>query len=70
MIKLICNAPITTGATDKYILKMSPNDFIGDLRAELTRWYCTLKPSMTNVLTQNLINSGKKVDLPLPSNPN
>jgi hypothetical protein len=55
MIKLICNAPITSGATDKYILKMSPNEFIGDLRAELTRWYCTLKPSMTNVLTQTLL---------------
>ncbi len=59
MIKLICNAPITTGATDKYILKMNPNEFIGDLRAELTRWYCTLKPSMTNVLTQTLLTVEK-----------
>lgn len=66
MIKLICNAPITSGGTEKYILKMSPNDFIGDLRAELTRWYCTLKPPMTNVLTQTLLTIEKN-DLPTSS---
>jgi hypothetical protein len=43
---------------------MAPNDFIGDLRAELTRWYCTLKPSMTNVLTQTLLTI-EKTDLPI-----
>ncbi|CAF4241140.1 unnamed protein product [Rotaria socialis] len=59
MLKLICNAPITSGGTEKYILKMSPNEFIGDLRAELTRWYCTLKPPMTNVLTQTLLTIEK-----------
>lgn len=68
MIKLICNAPITSGGTEKYVLKMSQNDFIGDLRAELTRWYCTLKPPMTNVLTQTLLTIEKN-DLPT-SNPN
>jgi hypothetical protein len=64
MLKLICNAPITSGGTEKYILKMNPNEFIGDLRAELTRWYCTLKPPMTNVLTQTLLTIEKN-DLPL-----
>lgn len=59
VLKLICNAPITSGGTEKYILKMSPNEFVGDLRAELTRWYCTLKPSMTNVLTQTLLTIEK-----------
>ncbi|CAF1418467.1 unnamed protein product, partial [Adineta steineri] len=67
MIKLICNAPNASGGTEKYILKMNPNEFIGDLRAELTRWYCTLKPTMTNVLTQTLLTIEKN-DLPL-SNP-
>ena len=59
MLKLICNAPIATGGTEKYVLKMNPNEFIGDLRAELTRWYCTLKPTMTNVLTQTLLTVEK-----------
>ena len=69
MIKLICNAPMTSGATDKYILKINPNEFIGDLRAELTRWYCTLKPSMTNVLTQTLLTVEKN-DLPTNNSSN
>jgi hypothetical protein len=47
-------------------LKMNPNEFIGDLRAELTRWYCTLKPTMTNVLTQTLLTIEKN-DLPTNS---
>ena len=63
MLKLICNAAITSGGTEKYLLKMNPNEFIGDLRAELTRWYCTLKPPMTNVLTQTLLTIEKN-DLP------
>jgi len=69
MIKLICNAPITSGGTEKYILKMNPNEFIGDLRAELTRWYCTLKPTMTNVLTQTLLTIEKN-DLPTSNQTN
>ncbi|CAF4267712.1 unnamed protein product [Rotaria sp. Silwood2] len=69
VLKLICNAPITSGGTEKYILKMNPNEFIGDLRAELTRWYCTLKPPMTNVLTQTLLTIEKN-DLPLLSSTN
>ncbi|CAF0871243.1 unnamed protein product [Adineta ricciae] len=67
LIKLICSAPMASGGTEKYILKMNPNDLIGDLRAELTRWYCTLKPPMTNVLAQTLLTIEKN-DLPL-SNP-
>lgn len=69
MIKLICNAPMTSGATDKYILKINSNDFIGDLRAELTRWYCTLKPTMSNVLTQTLLTVEKN-DLPVNNSTN
>ena len=67
LIKLICNAPMASGGTEKYVLKMNPNDLVGDLRAELTRWYCTLKPPMTNVLAQTLLTIEKN-DLPL-SNP-
>ena len=66
-LKLICSAPMTTGGTEKYALRMNPNEFIGDLRAELTRWYCTLKPTMSNVLTQTLLTTEKNESIPSSS---
>lgn len=59
LLKLICNAPISTGGAEKFILRMNPNEYIGDLRAELTRWYLTIKPNVGNVLTQTLLTAEK-----------
>ena len=59
VLKLICNAPINPNGAEKFILKMNPNEFIGDLRAELTRWYWSSKPNLSNVLTQTLMTVEK-----------
>jgi hypothetical protein len=58
-LKLICSTSINGVGTEKCILRLSPNDLVGDLRAELTRWYCTLKSTMGNVLTQTLLTVEK-----------
>ncbi|CAF1004126.1 unnamed protein product, partial [Didymodactylos carnosus] len=51
-LKLICNSTLAGNqAPDKIILKMSPTEYLGDLRAELTRWYLSIKQTILTTTT-------------------